>query len=334
MLGHRSVRPFFRHYAGLGSVLLYHRVTDQHMSPSDYHANIGLFVHTARFEEQIRFAKEHCRCLGMPEFTARLVSGELEPGCATVTFDDGYRDNLTLALPILEKYEVPATIYVTPGFVEGRAALWWNEVEFVVARKARLSFDWRSQKVELECSSVHEKYAATRHLFAMFKPLNLEEQAELLTQIRSNLDQRYSYEGEFLSWEEVERLAKHPLVTIGAHTSNHPVLKVLERDAAARELRSAKARLEEKLGRPIDQLAYPFGGIDAISEREHALAEEAGFSAAVTTKFGHVHAEHRSHPFAIPRINVDYFDNLRSITGKISGIESMIEHRGKRFVGI
>lgn len=333
ILSHRSLRPFIRRYAGLGSIMLYHRVTTQLMTPSEYHANIGLFVHVDQFEEQIKYVRDHYRVLDIGTATERLAAGTLEPDTVVVTFDDGYLDNLTYALPVLEKYGVPATIYVTTGYLEGSAKLWWYEIEHVIRSSEHIRLEWRGTVCEGPARTVYEKYAMTKKLFRIMKKLNLEDQAEVLSILGRDVPP-FSYEGEFLSWEQVKQLREHPLVTIGGHTLDHPVLSRLTREAALREMLTCKSLLEERTGGVIDHFAYPFGGIDAVSPREHLLAKQAGFRSAVTTRFGHLHSEHRNHLFAIPRITVDYFDTLPTIISKLSGMESMIEHRGKRFVGI
>jgi peptidoglycan/xylan/chitin deacetylase (PgdA/CDA1 family) len=122
-----------------------------------------------------------------------------------------------------------------------------------------------------------------------------------------------------MRWDEIKALAADPLVTIGSHTVNHTLLAKASEDVARRELVDGRSAVETRIGRPVEHLAYPYGGRDAAGEREFRLATELGFKTAVTTRPGVLFAQHRHHMTALPRLSLNgeyqdlrYFDVLMS----------------------
>jgi hypothetical protein len=127
-------------YAGLTTILMYHQISPERTPPTGFDPNIGLCVPVELFEQQVQYLSRHYRCLSLPQALDGLRAGTLRQPSVVLTIDDGYRDSLLLALPVLERYRVPATIYVTTGYVQGTASLWWLEYEFICngSWKARL----------------------------------------------------------------------------------------------------------------------------------------------------------------------------------------------------
>lgn len=319
-------------HAGLSTCLNYHRITADVYGPESFNPNIYLSVHVGAFEEQIRYLSENYLCLTVPDAVRLLRVGKLPSGSVTITFDDGYRDNLTLALPILEKYGVPATVFITTGFLDRSAALWWEEQAFILERISSLKFEWQDKQFNWELTSRKQKEEAAAELRTTFKRLNSGSQNELMDLLRSACSERFSYDSEVLTYSELCTLDQHPLITIGAHTLTHPVLSRVSKEQVRHELLGSRSILEQILGHPVDLFAYPIGGKDHASVREFQLAEECGFVAALTSRPGHFQSGHRDYPFSLPRIPVDYFDTLQSLRWKLSGYEAVVQQRGRRFI--
>jgi peptidoglycan/xylan/chitin deacetylase (PgdA/CDA1 family) len=327
-----------RLYAGLSTSLMYHRVVagpvDDSISRHDpvFRPNLLLAVSERRFEEQLRELGGNYRCAPLAQAVQALKEGRLEPGTVTLTFDDGYRDNLRVALPLLERYGIPATIYITTGLIDRSAVLWWEEIEAILAGSGRLRFDWDGLRWQFDLHDAAARQATFERIACMFRQASRAEQRLLVDRLRADSGVRYSYDDEILDWDEVRELDRHPLITIAAHTVSHPVLRNLDIAAAADEMRQSRTRLEQELGHPVACFAYPFGGSDEAGPREFGLSEAEGFECAVTTRSGHWHAGHREHLHALPRIMVDYFDTLDDFRFKLSGLDSMMAQRGRRFV--
>jgi peptidoglycan/xylan/chitin deacetylase (PgdA/CDA1 family) len=326
-----------RWYRGRSTSLLYHRITpgaaESSLTPSSgFHPNLCLEVAEERFDEQMRELREHHRCIALTQAVEELRSSADAPPSVTVTFDDGYLDNLRIALPILEKYEIPATIYITTGLVDRTAILWWEELELVLKHANFLDFWWAGREWHFPLRTVASKWAAFWQLAELFKPAPTDVQAELMEALRWPDSPSYCYEKQILSWDEVRELDRHPLITVAAHTVNHPQLRDLHEAAAAREMRISRQRLEQELGHPVPYFAYPYGGAVEAGPREFRLCRAEGFDFAVTTRSGHWQAAHRDHLFALPRIMVEYFDTLDDFRFKLSGLDAFLRQKGRHFV--
>jgi peptidoglycan/xylan/chitin deacetylase (PgdA/CDA1 family) len=134
-----------------------------------------------------------------------------------------------------------------------------------------------------------------------------------------------------LGWSEIAALAQEPGVAIGAHTVTHPMLAKHDAAPARREIAFGKTLIEARIGRPVRHLAYPVGDPASAGPREFALAVEAGFSTAVTTRPGHVFAAHAEYLHALPRVSVNgAFQTDAALRALLSGVPFLAWNRGRR----
>lgn len=318
------------YYAGLGSCLLYHRVGSEEAAKRSAYG--GLTVPAARFTEQMRYLSENYRCLSVTELVSRLERGTLAPRSVAVTFDDGYRDNMEVALPILERFGVPATVFVSTGLVENATGLWWYDLEELLSKLSAIDVVWRGRAIRYNLRTSAQKIAAALELNEVLKTLDPESQQSLLRRIGGELYAERTYRSALLTWDELHHFARHPLITIGAHTVRHPVLSSLSASELERELWESRRTLEDHLGGPVTLFAYPYGGTGQVSRREFRAAHAAGFAASFTTRFGHIQREHRADLQAIPRISIAGTDDLATVARKLSGLTALMAQRGRRLV--
>ena len=138
-----------------------------------------------------------------------------------------------------------------------------------------------------------------------------------------------------MDWDEIRRISTHPLVTIGAHTVNHYNLKRLSADKARREIADAPRIIEMETGLRPRHMAYPYGYLAAVGEREVKLAAEAGFASAVTTRHGVLSPGHARHLHALPRISLNgRYQNVAHVRTMLSGITTPIANAGRRVVTV
>ncbi|MBF0351733.1 MAG: polysaccharide deacetylase family protein [SAR324 cluster bacterium] len=272
-LTQRLVRP----WRGKLAILMYHRVLPlEQMDPLN-DPNRDLAVSTQLFEEQIQFITNHYPVISMNAVPAHMENPEA-PFSIVITFDDGYRDNLLYALPILQKYKVPATIYIATRFPEGDCWMWWFELWELLQNRSVLEYEWNAQIFHWEIRSQKEKLAAFREINPQFLYASNASRYKLMDKLGVVHPRQYTE--LCLSWEEIIELSKEPLITIGGHTHTHPNLKYLSEEEITEEVVNGKKLLEEKIGKKVCHFAYPYG---EAGEREFEMIPRHGFKTAVMT---------------------------------------------------
>ncbi len=259
-----------------------------------------------------------------------------EPGrrpFAVLTFDDGYRDNAEHALPVLRAHGAPATFFVTTGFAEGTARLWWLELEEAIRRLDRVVFTHDGREFDLPARDDAEKSIAFE---TAYWRLRGGEEAALLAVIGA-LAQEAGIDGPAMTrdlcmtWDEIAAVAVDPLITIGAHTLSHPMLAKHDDAMARAEIGDSGKFVADELGITVRHFAYPVGDPGSAGPRDFALAQEAGYETAVTTRPGHVFPAHAGHLHALPRVSVNgLHQSRRTIRALLSGVPFMLWNKGRR----
>lgn len=218
-----------------------------------------------------------------------------------VTFDDGYRNNLTEALPVLEAHDMPCFLFVTTGFIDGTVYPYELELAEIVEQSETLQIPGRDEPVVLD--TVSERQNLYRDLRLPLKPTSREERATFMEQLaEKNRYNRSEMQSEpLLSWEGIHALSEHPLVTIGVHTQSHVLLSRQPWRVAMEEMRTAKQRLEEQIGRSVTAVSYPYGGNNVFIRQ---MARWLGFDHGFTTQAYHADRLTAWNRLALPRIDI------------------------------
>ena len=213
------------------------------------------------------------------------------------------------AYPVLKKYEVPFAIYVATSFADRIGELWWLALEAVIAQNDMIGMRIDGRDRWFECRSVKDKREVFDHIYGWLRQLPTEEE---LRQVVRDLcrapprrHRRRSAPSSAWAGTSSPTLAADPLVTIGAHTVNHPILTKLDDKAVRAELANSRDVIEAALGMRPEHLAYPVGDRSAAGPREFQIAAELGFKTAVTTRPGVIFREHAEHLTALPRISLN-----------------------------
>jgi peptidoglycan/xylan/chitin deacetylase (PgdA/CDA1 family) len=333
-----GLAPFANRFlSGRGAVLMLHRVTRQPRSP------LGVNRHLAITPDFLDAALTEVRSLGyeyvsIDEAVERI--GASRPGrpFVTVTADDGYRDNLAEALPVLERHQAPVTVYVAPALTQGTVLLWWELLEEIVARRDRLRLATASGPVAFECDTPAAKLRCYGDI-CRYLTRSVAEEDQVATMralaLSCGIDPMQAGHASLMTWDEVRRIAAHPLVTIGAHTVHHYNLRRLSPDKAAREIADARTILALELGEAPRHMAYPYGLEAAVGEREVEIAQASGFASAVTTRHGLLQPEHAFHLHALPRISLNgRYQRVSHLSTMLSGITTPLANRGRRIVTV
>lgn len=293
---------------GVGAVLMLHHVRPARHDR--FQPNHLLEVTPTFFERVIRrLRRSRIDLVSLDEMHRRLSTGDFpRRRFICVTFDDGYRDNLLFAYPILKKYEVPFAIYVATSFADRLGELWWLALEAVIARNDMIGLVLDGEDRRFQCATVKDKREVFSYIYGWLRQLPTEEKLrqtvrELCARHRVDIA---SFCAELcMGWDELTQLAADPLVTIGAHTVNHPILTKLDDKAMRAELAGSRDVIAAALGRRPEHLAYPVGDRSAAGPREFQIARELGFKTAVTTRPGVIFRGHGEHLTALPRISLN-----------------------------
>ena len=260
------------------AILIYHRVVPKRdpMRPDE--------PTVEEFDWQMRLLRQHFSPLSLLEAVERLAEGTLPRRAVCVTFDDGYSDNERHALPVLQKYAVPATVFVSTGFLNGGRM--WNDSVIEAIRIANVeTLDLRD--IELGCYSLQsntERLEAIDTILRSIKHLDPAVRGARVQAIENRVDSLP--DDLMMTDEQIQSLALGD-VTIGAHTVNHPILASISNDAALSEIQISKSYLEALLQQPCEVFAYPNGKPGQDYAEEHsAMVRELGFKAAVSTHWG------------------------------------------------
>jgi len=330
---HLALQPLF---GGIGAILTLHHVRPA--SATAFQPNRLLEV-TPDFLEGLvlRLRRADVDLVSLDEMHRRLSERIFWRKFVCFTFDDGYRDNRQYAYPILKRHGVPFGLYVATSFPDRVGELWWLALETVIAQHERVSLVVDGEDRHFDCRTVREKYRVFDAIYWWLRALPTEQ---ALRDVMRELCRRYRVDmtafcAELcMSWDELAALAGDPLVTIGAHTVDHVMLKKVSDEQARAEVTMSAAVIEAALGRRPRHLAYPVGDATSAGPREFRLAQEAGFVTAVTTRPGVLFRQHRDHLTALPRITVNgEFQRQRYLRVLLSGTATAL-HNGLRRVNV
>ena len=317
------MRPFLR---GNGAILMFHRVRprDPALIAASNHGNSIAPTLFATLLDTLDAAG--IDVVDLDEAQARLARPARPFVC--LTFDDGYRDSFDTVLPLTAARKAPVIVFVAPGLIDGTAPLWWYGLDQAVARERTVKLG----PLTLPTRTAAEKAAA----YALVAQRILDDPSACAP-IAAVLARDYGVDfaalaaAHMMSWAMVREMASGN-AAIGAHTLSHPALACLPGDDATREIAGSRTRLEHETGRPVRHFAYPFGTAQAAGPREAALARDAGFSTAVTTRPGNLTAAHRANPHTLPRYGIGPACSPALLRMKLSGIlpaaTDLTRHRG------
>lgn len=290
------IRALLRRAAGdIGgrlSILIFHRVL---AAPDPLFPDVP---DRARFAEMMCWIARWFNVLALDDAVARLAGGTLPERAAAVTFDDGYADNAEVALPVLQAASLPATFFVSAGFLDG-ACMWNDHVIEALRRFDAPSIDLSALGLgRVAVGDNRQRRAAIDRTLAAIKHRTPAERQRCVEQVLEAADAAPA-SGLMMRPEQLRRLVEAGMA-VGGHTVTHPILTRLQPQQAQREIAEGKERLEQITGRPVELFAYPNGVPGQDYDATHvALVRRCGFRAAVSTAWGA--AARGADPYQLPR---------------------------------
>ncbi|MBD2519716.1 polysaccharide deacetylase family protein [Nostoc sp. FACHB-973] len=308
-------------------ILMYHRVAEADSDPW------SLCVTPKHFAEHLEVLRQYGYPLHLQQLTKRLSDRQYINRSIVVTFDDGYADNFYHAKPLLEKYDIPATVFVTTGGIDQKREFWWDELERLLLQPGilpdllRLNINGRTYQWELgEATHYSEadrqrdrhwqsdrkpkraptlRHTLYRSLYQLLQFLSADERSKLLDELAIwvNAEPVGRSTHRSLSNEDMLALESGGLIEIGAHTVTHPFLSQLPIASQQDEIQHSKDYLEKILGHVITSFSYPHG---SYTNETTSIVQETGFTCACSSIVGKV--QQNSNFFLLPRVVVEDWD--------------------------
>ncbi len=308
------------HIRGNASVLCYHRVAPlgKNRQPSN------LIVPPTVFEKHLSFLSSRFSVVSMDHILEGIERRSPVKNCIAITFDDGYADFKTFALPILRKLNLPATVYLCSDFLDERGFLWWDLLDEIVSCSKELRFSWQGKKYFFSIRG--EKKNVYNQIRPLFLNSDATSQALLADRLikASAINISSKNTAKMMTWVDIEEFKEDPIISLGGHTKSHCALSKQAKGDVRQEMTASKFALEAFLGYPVRHFAYPFGTLNEAAEREYHLAREVGFSSGVTLEKGHVNYETVDR-FSIPRFHVPGGEfSVNQLKAMLSGMEMKI----------
>jgi peptidoglycan/xylan/chitin deacetylase (PgdA/CDA1 family)/SAM-dependent methyltransferase len=267
-------------------ILLYHRVADD---PIDSQL---LTVSPENFEAHLKELTENYRVLPLHQLLKEASKNQLEPNTLAITFDDGYLDNLTNAVPLLEKYGLHATIFIVSGMVGSQREFWWDDLERIFLTghpiPSLLSIQDSQGLLEWDLTTTRNRLKAYDELCEMLRVLpsaNIDENVNQLL-IWAGLMQTGRSTHQVLNVQQLKLLASSASVEIGSHSITHTRLSSLPPQQQQYEIAESKKQLEAIIEKPVRLFSYPYGGLGDITKETGRILAGEGYEAGIANVQG------------------------------------------------
>ena len=288
----KAVARFGMHRLGLLQAVLWYRRSSFQILTYHRFTDVLSVDPTEVLTRQCAFIRKHFHPVTMTEIERAVHHGSpLPPNALAITVDDGYRDFLTVAFPVFRAHELPVTVYLITGFLDGLLWPWWDRLDWALRYSQKEYFDDQhlsSYVSRLPLRNEGERQNAYAQLCAALVKLANRERLAAMERLPNILDVEIPAaappEHAPLSWQEVRTLQANG-VEFGAHTHTHPILTSLEEEESIRsEVAESKRRIEEELRSPVTHFCYPNGDFD---DKVVAAVKACGLLSATTVLSGH-----------------------------------------------
>lgn len=298
-------------------ILMYHGVVPRALTPFCWHQ-----LDLRHFAQQMAYVAKHYRVVPLDRALHEMVAGTLAPRSLAITFDDGYRNNLTQVLPILERHALHATIFLATDYVGSDDVLWPDRLYLAV--RASDTATWDASALDLGTLALRtptDKAASLARVYRAIKTTPVARWPDIMAALLNGLPADGGTPGEdfrALSWEDVATMQATGRVAFAAHTRTHPILSQADDETVREQITSShQAVIEHTHARPR-LFAYPNGRTQDFDPRARAVLRELEIPFACSTELGLV--DRTSDPLALPRVCVGAdlsFDRFRLLVAGV-----------------
>jgi len=293
------------------SVLTYHGIQEAKNSVNDY-----CFIAQDIFDQQMKYLSENFE-VKSPE-NAFIDSYTNKKPVAVITFDDGFMNNYRYALPILKKYNLPATVFLSTGFVDTNDTIWFCKIIDIIESCNQETIDWNGESINIKTPS--DKKLASSKIQSELKSLHpklIDEKIEDLMRSVSREKNYLKTPYEMLNRHALDAMTKSKLITFGAHTYSHAILSRISVAEAEVEVKKSLKDVERFTGKRCNLFAYPNGGVDDYGEYHKSFLKELGVSLVFSMKHG-VSSKNDDYK-EIKRLFISSHFNMKQFSAQVHG---------------
>jgi peptidoglycan/xylan/chitin deacetylase (PgdA/CDA1 family) len=278
---------------------MYHRVFE--MSSDPWH----LGVSPKHFAEHIELLRRDYSVMSLHQLSESLRNSQLPKQGVVLTFDDGYADNLWNAKPLLEKYEVPATVFISSGSLDSPNEFWWDDLERALLQPRKLPKDLKllvqGQTYEWPITNSGQRQHILTTIHQILQPLSDSDCNQVMTELFAwaGVDKTGRPDYLPLTTTELIQLAQSELIDIGSHTLTHSLLSAMSKAEQFAEIVGCRQKLSSILGSQVETFSYPYGNFTTFTPETVDIVQAAGFKVALTNEKNVV--EMGANPFLLGR---------------------------------
>lgn len=312
---------FHNKEAGQGAIFTLHRVEPHIKRSFDPNAHLSVTPDFLDNAIQMLLTRGY-NPISLSQLPDQLASGDDLSKIMCFTLDDGYLNNITHALPIFEKHNIPFTVFPCSGFVERTHHIWWETLMSLIAKLDHIDFELANTRFQMRSVTPAQKHLAFELIGQHFiGPSQKQATADLFDIAQAHgIDPIQLVDDLIMDRDDVQKLSRHPLAEIGAHTVSHPVLSHISDQDLSSELEKSRDHLAGIIGYRPPHLAYPYGDCSKVKCREAEVASHLGFELAVTTSPNVLKADTVDNIYQLPRISLNgYYQKANYVDALASG---------------
>jgi peptidoglycan/xylan/chitin deacetylase (PgdA/CDA1 family) len=305
-------------------ILMYHGISNCNDTKVSTNFN-GKHMNLDAFEGHLRLITKYCTPISLKML---LSKKKLPTNPIVLTFDDGYKNNYTYAFPLLKKYNIPATIFITTGFIDRTHYMWPDRLEFIInnAHSKNIDLLWEEAKLKLELGTDKDKMNTIRFIKNYAKALSEPKKLSFLDKLQEDLGIEYDWDkipSLFLplTWDEIRKMNENGLISIGSHTVSHPILSNCTSEQQKKELMLSRLRIGEELGEDCIMFAYPNGEKTDYNKETINILRESKYLGAVNVVPGYINMKDRDN-FQLNRFGAGI--NLEELGTIITGLSHLV----------
>lgn len=297
-------------------ILMYHGI-----AADDERVDCWWMLRKTNFEKQIVYIAKYFNVVSIDDAIELVSAHKVRKNTAVITFDDGYKNFLDIAYPILKPYGMPCTVYITSGLTEKRSLIWTDKLFIALHNISDKTLDLSSSGLgQWRIDNQFLRRKAFHRIIDMLKEFPVGKKQEIIEEIFKNVVIDSKHQGikngpfDLLTREEVAALSKESLVTIGCHTINHEILTKLPHNEVIQEIQRSKNALEQWTNKRVDHFAYPNGSYNEKIVREII---KMGFRSAVLAEYVN---DITNDPYRLSRLGIGAWDTMSAFKCNISGL--------------